>query len=209
MRTKLLVAALILLLVLAACGDDDDDDGAASTTSSSTTTTEAGGPGTSTGGTAAGEEPVGDPSTDQVTSPDFPGENEVALLTDVRVAGHDGFDRIVFEFEGDAAPAFDVSYVEPPITEDPSDEPIEVGGAAFLRIVMSAASGVDLGGDAPRPTYTGPDRLDGPGSPVVELVGAGDFEAVLTWVAGVDAERRFGVTRLSSPTRVVVDVVGE
>ena len=41
---------------------------------------------------------------------------------------------------------------------------------------------------------------------VTEVVKAGDFEGVLTWVIGVRTRTPFRVTTLSAPTRVVVDL---
>jgi hypothetical protein len=38
------------------------------------------------------------------------------------------------------------------------------------------------------------------------VVNSEDFEGVMAWVIGLDAQRPFTVTTLSSPPRVVVDV---
>jgi hypothetical protein len=40
-------------------------------------------------------------------------------------------------------------------------------------------------------------------------VRTGDFEAVLTWVAGLEDRAPFRVIRLSGPPRIVVDVQTE
>jgi hypothetical protein len=126
-----------------------------------------------------------------------------ALLTDVRTGGHTGFARVVFDFEGDAAPGWTVAYEPGPFTADPSDLPLNVAGSAFLRVRMEPAAGYDQG--TATATYTGPERVGGT-SPVTEVVRQGDFEAVLSWVVGVDGERPFAVAWLQDPGRLVIDV---
>jgi hypothetical protein len=41
---------------------------------------------------------------------------------------------------------------------------------------------------------------------LVEVVQAGDFEGVVTWVAGVSTDAGFKVSTLESPPRLVIDV---
>ncbi len=134
----------------------------------------------------------------------FPAQ-ETALLKDVRVAAQDGFDRVVFEFDG-PVPGYVVKYVPGPITQDPSDLPVSVDGDKFIVITMNPASGVSLDGDTYEEVYTGPRSIDGPGTPVEQVVHTGDFEAVLTWTLGVTGEKPFKVSTLTSPSRLVVDV---
>lgn len=129
----------------------------------------------------------------------------MAHLVDVRVGGHDCFDRVAFELGGTGLPGYAVSYQPGPITEDASGEPVAVAGSAFLVVRMEPASGFDV--DAGTPTYAGPERIAGPGGgPVAEVVRSGDFEAVLTWVIGVEGERPFTVNELGDPSRLVIDV---
>ena len=125
------------------------------------------------------------------------------LLVDVRVAAHPGFDRVVFEFR-DAVPGFRVRYVDPPVRADPSDEPVTVEGNAFVRVVMNPASSFDP--DTGAPSFTGPVSGIGAGTSVVrDVVGAGDFEAVLHFVVGLATPVGFRVSSLSDPSRLVVD----
>ena len=127
------------------------------------------------------------------------------LLTAVRAARQDGFDRIVFEFE-DAVPGYAVRYVDRPITEDGSGNPVEVKGDAVLQVHMEPASGVDLSGEELRQTYKGANRLAPATSVVTELVRTGDFEAVLTWVIGVKGKPGFRVDTLTGPPRLVLEI---
>ncbi|MEQ9094270.1 MAG: hypothetical protein RLN63_09180, partial [Miltoncostaeaceae bacterium] len=155
-------------------------------------------------------DPVGPGVTGPVEEGGFPATGPTALLREVRLGGHDGFDRIVLEFEGDATPSYRISYLDPPVRQDGNGNRVTVDGSAYLEIRLSPASGVDLLDDDARRTYTGPDRLDPDGASVVrELVRTGDFEAQLAWVAGVRGERPFAATLLEDPARVVVDVFAD
>ena len=55
-----------------------------------------------------------------------------ANIADVRVATHDGYDRVVFEFT-DGLPEVFLERAEPPFTHDASGAPIDVEGTSFLR----------------------------------------------------------------------------
>jgi hypothetical protein len=129
---------------------------------------------------------------------------QTALLTAVRAARHEGYDRIVFEF-ANALPGYDVRYVPAPIHQDGSGNTVAVKGAYFLRVRMENALDADLTKPSAPKTYSGPQRFD-PGTPeIAELVRTGGFEAILTWVAGLRDRVDFRVTTLQSPPRLVVD----
>jgi hypothetical protein len=125
-------------------------------------------------------------------------------LVDVRVARHATFDRIVFEFNDVAPGDVTAAWESPPIIQDPSGLEVPVDGNAFLRIRMAPASAFASADGAP--TYHGPDRIALSGGNVVEVVKTGDFEAVMSWVAGVNTKARFTVTTGAAPARVIVDV---
>jgi hypothetical protein len=131
-----------------------------------------------------------------------------ALLRAVRVGRNDGFERIVFEFEGTSMPGYRVQWVDGPILADGSGEPVDVAGEAYLEMVMDPASGVDLSAPQLTIVYDGPDRVPVAGQTelLTDLVRTGDFEAVLTWVAGSTEKVPFRVLRLTEPTRIVVDL---
>ena len=131
--------------------------------------------------------------------------DEVALLTDVRAARHEGYDRVVFEFRN-VAPGYDVRYVQKPVHADASGEEVSVHGGAALLVRMEPALDADLTQESAPRTYLGPQRFTPDTAVVEELVRTGGFEAVLTWAVGVDEKRPFKVTRLESPARVVIDV---
>jgi len=129
---------------------------------------------------------------------------DMAHLTAVRMAGHDGFDRMVLEF-ADHVPGYTVGYRPLPAREDASGFEIPLPGAgALLQMTLSRATAAGWGG-GPQ-TYSGPWSMSANTGSVTELRSAGDFEAMLTWVAGVRAQEPFRVLVLDGPPRLVVDV---
>ena len=177
-EVRRVITTLVLgALVLAGCaGSDSESDDSTSTTTTTTTTSESTSTTESTTTTTSdttstsaprdeGIESIADASTETRWSDDFPtAGTEVALLTEVRTARHDGFERIVFEFDGDAAPSHRIGYVDPPIRQAGSGNVVEVAGSAYLQVQLQPASGVDvpsgrepvcldrLGRNAARPT---------------------------------------------------------
>jgi len=132
----------------------------------------------------------------------IPATTDRAQITDVRVAEHEGYDRIVFEFSG-GIPETLIEAVLPPFFEDASGLPLTVNGTAFLRVTMHGASKVDPDGVV---TYSGPTEFE-PGLPqLVHLVEGGDFEAVSTWYLGMDGGGCLRVLTLSAPSRLVIDI---
>jgi hypothetical protein len=195
--TLRVVAALALL---AACGDGGTGTSPTTAPGGATTSPTTAGSATTTSAPLPG-------AATTPTSVAGTGPGPVALLRDVRAARQEGFDRIVFEFEGTTLPGAEVRYVERPVLEDGSGNEVTVAGEAVLQVRMRPASGVDLSGATFREAYTGPRRFGPSGTAVVqEVVRTGDFEAVLTWVAGLQARAPFLVSTLADPPRLVVDV---
>jgi hypothetical protein len=127
-----------------------------------------------------------------------------ALLTAVRVARHEGFDRVVFQFRN-VVPGYDVRYVMRPVRQDASGKVIAVQGAHVARIRMANALDADLRKAGAPLTYTGPPRISPHTPEVVQVARTGAFEGVLTWVIGVRDRVDFRVITLHNPARVVVD----
>jgi hypothetical protein len=125
----------------------------------------------------------------------------VAVLTDVRTESHEGFDRVVFEFR-DNMPGYRIEYVEPPITTDGSDLPVEIEGNGFLKVVLHVAQAHDEAGN---PTISERD-LKPSLSSIAEVEMTGDFEGYVSWVLGLSQKVDFRVSELTGPNRVVVDV---
>ncbi|OBF20027.1 hypothetical protein A5727_09690 [Mycobacterium sp. ACS4331] len=122
----------------------------------------------------------------------------------VRLARHDGYDRLVLEFT-DRVPGYTVGYRPLPAYADASGEEIPLPGAnAQLQVTLTPATAAGWT-DGPV-TYSGPPTVTADTTVVTAAKSAGDFEAVLTWVVGMRAQVPFRVDVLGGPPRLVVDV---
>jgi hypothetical protein len=230
MKYALPVAVLLFALLGAACGGGSKTPTAtsqpptivapsasAATATGTAAATPAGTPiATSTPG-ADGTVPAGGGSTDPVhIANPTPSQPLQILLKDVRVGAHPeqgGWDRIVFEFASDnpqfpnALPQTDIEYVAG-VAGCGSGLPIAVRGGAVLRVKFTGAQAHDDQGKISIQGQTGnvPPRVTGPGNSIVEAVQSCDFEADVTWGAGIMSKQPFKVTTLSNPARVVIDV---
>lgn len=137
------------------------------------------------------------------------GEDSFVHLVDVRTGSHGTYDRVTFEFRatsgGKRIPKYQLESATPPFTEDASGEPIAVEGNAFARIIFHGATGVDLDGETPRQTYTGPKEIKPGFDILVEAQETGDFEATLSWVFGLSRSSCWSVQLLEGPLRFVLD----
>jgi hypothetical protein len=177
--------AVAVALLAAACGSS-------STPSAGPTTSDTASPCPSFGATAdaSGEAAVtADPA--------------VALLRNVQVQASACVDEVAFSFFG-GLPGWSVGYADEPLTEDPSGRPVSVAGDGALVVRFEPASGVDQSQDQPTETYDGPTAMTPPGpSDVREVRRLGDFEAVTSWVLGVDGKRPFEVVARGDEQLVV------
>jgi hypothetical protein len=127
------------------------------------------------------------------------------LTRDIRVETHDGFDRLVFEYH-DGTPYLEVDAWDDPLVHDPSGLPMEVAGSLVYRITLAGATKWDLSGEQAILVYEGPTDFQ-PGYPqVVQLVEAGDFEAVHSWYLGTNGSRCLRAFSLTDPDRLVIDI---
>ncbi|MHB1224512.1 MAG: AMIN-like domain-containing (lipo)protein [Gemmatimonadaceae bacterium] len=131
----------------------------------------------------------------------------VATLLAVRVATRpeSAAERVVFEFDGDAVPHYEIAYARPPFSQCGSGQPVAVAGDAVLRVRLRATRAHAESGEDVRPTVTERNRtLDQP--LLRQLILTCDFEGEVEWVLGVSARRPYSVRELDSPARLVVDV---
>ena len=198
LRPFLTPLAVVAALQLAACGDQSQPADTTAPSTSATTPTSTTGTTTTQGGIDTMPGASTNPVRVRATN------TETALLTGVRAARHEGFDRLVFEFRN-VLPGYDVRYVSRPVRQDGSGRIVAIAGSAIVRIRMENALDADLSRASAPLTYTGPQRFT-PGTPeLVELARSGGFEGVLTWVAGLQDPVDFRVTTLSAPPRLIVD----
>jgi hypothetical protein len=216
MMIRLLLIPLALAFLASGCGSDGAQEAGplptapAASQTIPTETTPATEP-TTTTETAPTTTEAAEPPPPAKCASETAGDDGVYMnLTDVRVGAHDGFDRIVFEFEepdpnpagNGGIPRFEIKQVKPPFSEDPSDIPIHVEGDAFVRIVFQGASGYDFDGNA---TYDGPRRLTPGFGTLTQAVEGGDFEATMTWLLGLSRPTCWEIHALHNPERVVID----
>lgn len=126
-----------------------------------------------------------------------------ALLRDVRLGVHPeegGWERIVFEFAGDLPPGM-IAYV-PGVVGCGSGAPVPVRGAAVLAVRFSRTAAHSQAGV---PTMAR-SVLQGAGETILEARQTCDFEGEVAWAVGVSGRKRFKVTLLANPRRVVVDI---
>jgi hypothetical protein len=203
-RLAPLAALAAVMLVLTACAGSRFGGGASTVPSASSAPA-------SQAPASSDAEPSAPPSAEPSAelgpfACDFPMENRGtpvhSQLVDVRVGEHDGYDRVVFEFDG-AVPEYILSQASPPYVEDPSGLPIEVEGEAVWQLVM-------LGGTRVTPnyetSYDGPLSFERDFEKLVHVVEAGDFEAVSTWYIGMSGDSCARILALDDPTRLVIDI---
>ena len=132
--------------------------------------------------------------------------NTVAL----RVEAHDGFDRLIFEFEPDGdrlsgtpkpnqsgVPNAIIRRVTPPFEYDPTAEPLSVAGQAFVKIGFT-------GSRAPGATF--PKHLV-PELPMLRQVEEqADFHGAIYWILGLSEDRCWSIRELAHPPRLVMDL---
>lgn len=124
-----------------------------------------------------------------------------ATLVAVRTGTHEGFDRVLFEFD-ERVPGYHIEYIDQPVRKCGSGKVTQVGGDGWLEVRMYPVNAHTQEG---RPTVAERERM--PKLPVLsELELTCDFEAVVTWVFGVESPNRYQVRELQSPPRLIVDV---
>jgi hypothetical protein len=211
--------AVAAALALAGCGGGGGEPDETGTTAPSPTASPSGpseSPSASPTGTPGGPPSATPPGTADDGSenpPPFPANTEpdtgeaqggaVGTLTDIRLGGHEGFDRVVFELTGPGTPAWNVRYVDEAV-HDASGQRVEVDGDAILEVTLVGVAIPEEG----QAFYDGPDVLEVAGTEQVEqVVYTSLFEGYLQAFIGVDdGEQPFRVYRLEDPARVVVEV---
>jgi hypothetical protein len=213
------VAAGLLVVLLGACTGDGGGPASTTTTSAtlaSTTTTAAAG--SATPAPTSAPTPTVSPTAPsaQGCAPISGGGETFLQLTAVRVGTHPGYDRVTFEFAppqspppvpapAGVLPKYELTRVRS-ITEDGSGNPVDVSGKDLYQIVFHGASGFDLTGEQPVPTYKGPKELKPNFKILSEVERSGDFEATLSWGIGLKEPRCLKVAEFKSPLRLAVDI---
>ncbi len=198
-------ASILVLVLVAACGGPTPPAG-----------TPAPPAGTAAPATAAPTSAVPtEVPTTSATSPPFacgetvrrPASVPVARMSGLAATNDAGIGRITFTFLAAgsvaATPEVEVRPGIPPFTMDPSGLPLEVGGTAFVVIILRGGTALDADY---RPTFAGPFDIAPGGSPIVELRRGGDFEAVSTFVVGLAGEPCVRLLPPDGRSRLVIEV---
>jgi hypothetical protein len=117
---------------------------------------------------------------------------------DVRVAHHDGYDRLVIGFPtANAMPQYQLTrQATANFVRDASGQPVTLQGSAGIKVVVRNA---DITPGAP--TDLKPNLPE-----IREVAQIGDFERVVSYGVGLATPACFRVLELSGPTRLVIDV---
>jgi len=125
----------------------------------------------------------------------------IPALVQVSAGHYSGHDTLVFQFRGGVPARYSARYVSK-VTADPSGLPVNVVGSAVLRVTFSPAAGHNANGVA---TY-GPARRTYALPELIQVVRAGDFEAVLSFGVGVATAEPFRMYALPSAGQVVLQI---
>ncbi|WP_039800825.1 AMIN-like domain-containing (lipo)protein [Nocardia araoensis] len=188
MRNRMVLMVAVAAALLAGCGDSESAPGlpAASNTATPAEVAQAPTPG------------------DTAPKQGKPSGDAALTVTDVRLGGQPGFDRVVYELGGTGTPGWIVRYTDR-ATQDASGNPVDVAGRSILEVrILGSAYPFDSGVTP----YEGPDPVVDPAVPgIAGVYRTTVFEGVTQSFIGVRADRpAFTVTTLSNPTRLVVDV---
>jgi hypothetical protein len=131
------------------------------------------------------------------------GENiGVVILKDVRAARHEGFNRVVFEFEGKTIPDYEIEYIDKPVRRCGSGDVTPIAGDGWLQVRLTPSQAHTDKGEA---TIKNREQILNLNI-IREMELTCDFEADVTWVLGVSSPNRYRVLELKEPTRLVVDI---
>ncbi|GAB3703638.1 AMIN-like domain-containing (lipo)protein [Corynebacterium nasicanis] len=192
-RTSLAAVLAAGALGLAACGtgvgqENRNADGDRSLMETLTAATLGGNDTTATGAADVAQ---------KTARPDAPA---MLMVESVRVAAHDGFDRVDFDLVGDGEPGWFVDYTTTP-KQQGSGNPVEVKGSVFLNVNIDGTTyPFELGREDPHiGTVAGAGNL-------TEVVSVGTFEGRSQFAIGMKEKLPYSVEVLHDPHRLVIDI---
>ena len=128
-----------------------------------------------------------------------PGSGGQVELSGVAIGCHATFDRFVFRARF-GTPRYDVRYVRK-IVADGSGATVRLRGTKRIRVLIRDARGHTQSGAGLVPNVRTPLCPN-----LRQMKTAGDFEGIVTFGLGLRRKTGFRVFRLTSPTRLVIDV---
>jgi len=121
-------------------------------------------------------------------------------VASIRVAHHDGYDRLVFEFAPSSAgamPAYSLTQqASSTFTRDASGQSVTLDGSAGIKAVFH---NTNVGSGVPGDVKAGLPAIR-------EVTNIGDFERVTSYGIGLKTPACFRTVELSGPTRLAIDV---
>ena len=123
------------------------------------------------------------------------------LVSGVRFASHDTFDRVVIDLGGDI-PGYTARWV-PHLVQDGSGKRIKVSGGGYLLLVLRPAEAHTAKGDL---TWKGGPVFRADLGNVTDVVRTGDFEGRVGVGVVVDHVAAFRVQEQADPNRLILDV---
>jgi hypothetical protein len=132
------------------------------------------------------------------------------VLRDVRVSEHEGFDRVVVEFEGTGTPGWGARYVKTP-RADGSGVAVDVHGDSFLGVSISGVTIRKRYPETPADFFRGRRHfMPEHGGRIADVNVGGVFEGYSQLFLGIDGDQApFRVFARTSPSRLVVEVHDE
>ncbi|STC69712.1 putative secreted protein [Corynebacterium pilosum] len=125
--------------------------------------------------------------------PEAPGQ---LTVSDIRVGHHEGFERVVFDFEGEGEPGWFIDYVSH-AAHPVSGEGLNVKGQAFLLVNID---GVEEGKNTPNLS------MSDESANIPEILDAGITGSRHHFVIGLHKEAPYSVEVLEDPLRLVIDI---
>jgi hypothetical protein len=199
----LLVTLPLVLSAGCTAGADEEPSATSTASSSSAAPTTTGSRGTSAGASPTDEQLPEDAAFAADTSddggaaqtgsrPDPPGQMRVAGL---RLATHEGYDRLVIDLNTDGVPVWTAGYTE---ASGPGGGPVQIDGDVFLRVRLKT--------DA-QPGGQGQSQVTASPGPIAAVKTTGFFEGYEEVLIGIRGnEAPFRAFALTDPGRIVIDV---
>ncbi len=147
------------------------------------------------GGDADPTTPLGTPNLDpKFRESEPPHQHTVA---DVRLATHEGFDRVVFDIHGEGTAGWSTLYTPNPLQLG-SGDPVEHEGSMALEILLEGVPEASALGATP-----------GTGGVVTEVIESAAYHGQSQFIIGLNHTLPYSIQLLEEPQRVVVDILHE
>lgn len=147
----------------------------------------------------AGLTPLGEADTTMKTL--RPEEPSQLVVTGMRTGSHPGFDRVVFDLEGEGNPGWFIDYTAS-ASQQGSGNPIAFEGTTALNVnIDGTVYPHEIGMQVPDLRTTG-----GSGN-ITQVISAGTFEGRSQFIVGLNKPTPYSVQILEDPKRLVIDLV--